>query len=117
MARGQLVVELALVMPILLSILLGMAAIGFLYVSQHRMQNGIDVLAQLAAQDPSWRSAVPSENERTDCNAEPLQPEATAYPDGRILLTWSCHLETRWIFDGLEIVVSSEAVIRPTDAP
>ena len=115
--KGQMVVELALILPFLLGILVGMAAISFLYVSRAQMQNGIDVLAQLAAQDPGWRNAVSSENERTDCNAAPLQPDVE-YPDEqRVLLTWHCHLNTRWIFDGLPITVSSEAVIAPSNAP
>lgn len=116
-----MIVELALVLPLMLTILGGMAGISFLYVSHTRMQNGIDVLAELASLGPSWRSAVPDENSRTDCNADPLEPEVT-YPDGsaepgdRILLTWTCHLETRWLFDGLPIVVSSEAVLQPSSA-
>lgn len=114
--RGQALVEFTLIVPVLMALILAMIAIFYLDLQVRRAQNGIDVLAQLAAQDPGWRSAVSSENERTDCNADPLQPDVE-YPDQRVLLTWHCHLNTRWIFDGLPITVSSEAVVRASDAP
>jgi Flp pilus assembly protein TadG len=116
--RGQAIVEFALVMPIMLTILLGVAGVFYLDLSTRKMQQGVDILAQLAAQSPSWTAKVADENVRANCNASPLQPEV-AYPDGgkkpkkgdRIRLTWSCHLRTRWLFDGAPITVESEAVI------
>lgn len=114
---GQALVETAIVMPVLLTLLLGIIGVGFLFLSMLRMQNGVDVLAQLAAAEPGWETHVQSEDSRTACHADPLQP-AVAYPDGstdsghRVELTWHCHLHTGWLFDGLPITVSSEAVIR-----
>jgi hypothetical protein len=121
-AQGQAIVEAALVLPIMLAVLLGVAGIFYLDLSHRAMQNGIDVLTQLAASDPtgSWHSVVPDEDRRTRCNASPQQPDVT-YPDGdatpgkRIRLTWFCHLETHgWLYDGTPITVQSEAVIVPT---
>lgn len=114
--KGQGIVEFALLLPVMLSIFLGMVAVFYLDLSRDRMQDGIEVLAQLASQDASdsWRSLVGSEDARTGCNGG--QPVVT-YPDGdsapghRILLSWHCRLETRWIFDGLPVTVSSEGVI------
>ncbi len=110
--RGQAIVEFALVLPVLMLVLLGVIGVFYLDLSTRKMQQGIDVLAQLAAHDDSWRTAVASENARTGCHANPVVPEVT-YPDRnhrRMLLTWHCRLETRWIFDGLPITVSAEAV-------
>jgi hypothetical protein len=110
-------VEFALVTPIMLAILLGVAGVFFLDLSTRRMQNGVDVLAELAAVDPGWQAKVASEDARTGCHANPQMPDV-AYPDGnaapgsRILLTWACHLSTRWVFDGTPITVSAEAVIQ-----
>jgi Flp pilus assembly protein TadG len=116
--KGQLVVELALVLPLLIAILGGMAGVGFLWFSQHRMQTGVEILAELASDGTEdWRAKVASEDARTDCNAAPAEPAVT-YVDGstgpgaRILLTWSCHLDTGWLFDGLPVTVSAEAVLR-----
>jgi Flp pilus assembly protein TadG len=116
--HGQLVVELALVLPVLIAILGGMAGVGFLWFSQHRMQTGVEILAELASDGTQdWRTKVASEDARTDCNASPAEPTVT-YPDGtandgdRILLVWECHLDSGWLFDGLPITVSAEAVIR-----
>lgn len=103
-------------LPIFMAILLGVAGVFYLDLSTRAMQNGVDVLAKLAAQDPGWRSKVASEDERTHCNANPPQPDVT-YPDGnsdpgsRLLLTWQCRLSTKWVFDGLPITVSAEGVI------
>lgn len=113
-----MIVELALILPLLMSILLAYVGVGYLFLKHHDFVIGADVLAQMAAADPSegWRSKVPSENERTGCNASPLQP-TVEYPDGtgpgsRVLLTWACRLHTRWLFDGLPVTVTSEAVVR-----
>lgn len=115
--RGQAVVEFAIVAPLMLTILLGVVAVFYLDLSHRAMQNGVDVLAQLAARGPTWVAKVPDENDRTRCNADPLMPEVEypdtlALPGNRVLLTWHCHLETHWIFDGLPVTVSSEAVIQ-----
>jgi hypothetical protein len=113
-------VETALMLPIMLTVLLGVIGVFYLDLSTRAMQGGINVLAQLAAASHSdaWHSVVPDEDRRTHCNASPQQPDVT-YPDGdnkpgdRVLLTWSCHLQTRWLFDGTPITVESEAVIGP----
>lgn len=114
---GQAIVETALMLPVMLAVLLGVIGILYLDISTRRMQQGVDVLADLAAQDPDWRASVPFENDRTGCNANPVQPDATYTHDGRaVLLTWHCHLETRWLFDGLPVTVEGEAVIAATPA-
>lgn len=113
--RGQALIEFALVTPIMLTILLAVVGVFYLDLSHRKMQNGVDVLAQLAATDPGWRSKVADEDTRAKCNGG--QPEAT-YPDGnqapgsRVHLTWNCRLQTRWLFDMTPITVTSEAVIR-----
>lgn len=113
---GQALVETALVLPVLLFLLLGIIGVGYLAHARVLYQNGVDVLAQVAAHDPNWRSKVPEEDRRTHCHADPNLP-AIEYPDGndasgsRIALTWHCHIETGWLFDGLPVTVSSEAVI------
>lgn len=104
--------------PVMLLILLGVVGIFYADVQVRRAQDGIDVLADLAAADPgeSWKAKVPGEDVRTGCHADPLMP-TVEYPDGgaepgnRILLRWFCHLRTRWLFDGLPLTVESEAVI------
>ena len=115
--------EFALVVPILMTLLGGMVGIGYLYAKQHEFQNGVDVLAQVAATDPSgaWHERTQGEADRTGCAPSPLQPDVS-YPDGtttpgsRLLLTWHCHLQTGWLFDGLTVTVASEAVI-PINLP
>lgn len=121
-SNGQAIVEAALVMPLMLLILLGVVGVFYLDLQTRRMQEGVDVLAQLAANDPGWQGKVAGENDRTRCNANPLQPDVT-YPDGgrapgnRILLTWHCFLETKWLFDGTPITVEGEAVIGKQPEP
>jgi hypothetical protein len=117
---GQALVETALVLPVLLLLLLGIIGTGYLFHRQLIFQNGVDVLAQLAAGTgprSDWHAAVVSENQRTGCHADPLEPTLT-YPDGgkalpgrRLLATWACHLKTGWLFDGLPVTVSAEAVL------
>ncbi len=100
----------------MLLILLGVAGIFYLDLATRRMQNGVDVLAQLAAQGPDWRAEVAAEDRRTNCNADPQMPEVIE--DGKtVLLRWTCHLRTDWIFDGTEIVVESKAVLAPSPSP
>lgn len=122
MTHGQAVVEFALTLPLLLLVLFGVLATGYLGIVRPQMQNGVDVLAQLAAREETWRDHVPSENARVRCNAEPLEP-AVSYPDGagsghRIRLTWHCHdpfAAYLWSLVGVKsggIDVSSEAVIQ-----
>jgi hypothetical protein len=118
-----MIVELALILPLLLAILLGMTGVFYLNVAQDRAQNGIDVLVELAADGTEdWRSAVPSENTRTGCDAAPLEP-VMSYPDGaaepgkRILGVWSCHFRFLPPFDNVPLTVSSEAVLTPSAAP
>jgi len=114
---GQAIVEFALVMPLMLTILLGVIGVFYLDLRARDFQNGVDVLAELAASDPGWQAKTASEDERVACHANPVQPDVS-YPDGgaapgdRILLRWACHLRTRWLFDGLAVTVESEAVIR-----
>jgi Flp pilus assembly protein TadG len=103
-------------MPVLLLLLLGIIGVGYLFLSLLTYQNGVDVLARLAARGGEWQSVVAEENARTRCNASPLLPSVT-YPDGdaepgsRLLLSWNCHLRTGWMFDGWRFTVASEAVI------
>lgn len=118
--HGQAIVEFALVLPIIMLLLLGVIGTGYLFHRQLVFQNGVAVLAELAADNgprQDWHSKVVSENERTGCHAQPLEPDVS-YPDGgkalpgsRILLTWHCHLQTGWMFDGLPVTVSAEAVL------
>jgi hypothetical protein len=104
----------------LLVLLLGIAEVGFFAVTQLRSQNAVDVLAVLAANSPTWRTAVDDENRRSGCRAAPPQPDV-AYPDGsnepgsRVRLTWHCRYPTImapdiWP-DGINYTVSAEAVI------
>jgi hypothetical protein len=120
--KGQVLIELAIALPVLLLLLLGLIGTGYAFLSRMQAQNGITVLAGVAATDPgeSWPSIVEDENRRTNCHADPLMPE-TEYPDGnaepgsRIVLRWFCHLRTGgWLFDGLGITVEAGAVIGAT---
>jgi hypothetical protein len=123
--NGQALVETALVLPVLLALLLGIIGTGYLFHRQLIFQNGISVLAELAAGNgprSDWHAKVVSENTRTGCNASPLDPDLT-YPDGkalpgnRLVATWHCHLHTGWLFDGLPVTVSSEAVLQRANPP
>ncbi len=116
MRHGQALVETALVFPVLLFLLLAIIGVGFLMESTLRDQNGVDTLVDLGAHGRDWSGDVQDVNDRSGCNADPLQPDVT-YPDGdqsagdRFILTWHCHFATRWLLDGLPITVSAEGVI------
>jgi hypothetical protein len=117
-ARGQALVETALVLPLLMLVMLAVLSIYFLDVQRRDMQQGVDVLADLAAtdDDESWHSMAGEENDRHSCNADPLVPDVEYLdghrdPGGRLLMTWHCTLVTNWIFDGTRVDVSAERVI------
>lgn len=113
---GQAIAEVALVLPVLLFVFLGFIEVGRLYAFQHGYQNGVDVLAQLAASDPDWRSKVPSEDDRTSCHGNP--PDAR-YPDDdessgdRVVVTWTCRYSPLVLSQlAVPVTVQSEAMIR-----
>lgn len=92
---GQALVEFALVAPLLFALLYGILWVGVLELSALRAQNGIDVLADLAAAGPGWQSEVKAQDERTGCNASPHTPDSTETegPNGTTIvsLVWNCH--------------------------
>lgn len=112
--NGQSLVEFALVLPLMLAILLGVIGVFYADLQVRSMQQGIDVLAQLAATDETWRDQVQEQDERSGCHAQPLMPDERREAAGEheiVTLTWHCHFDTRgWLFDGLPVTVTSEAV-------
>jgi hypothetical protein len=124
---GQSLVEFALVMPILLFTLLGMAEAAFLFATRHDQQTSVDVLADVAAEriptdGPDWRARweplVAGERERTGCSDASVD---VTFPDGstdagdRVLVRWACAYEpivTNGLWPGLVIRVEGESVIR-----
>lgn len=81
--------------PIFVLWLVAVFALGFAFLSALRAQNGISVLAELAARTEGWESRISDENDRSGCHAKPAHP-SVEYPDGdkqagdRVLLTWDC---------------------------
>jgi hypothetical protein len=122
---GQSLVEFALVLPLLMFILLGFGEVAFLVATQHRYQNGVDVLAQWAAAEMAdspgeswqagWSQVVRDEADRVDCDGDPLVtfPDVTHGPGDRVLVHWSCHYQPRLttVWEGLSVDVESEAVV------
>ncbi len=77
--RGQAIVAVALVLPVLMAILLGAAQMGYLYAYRTDQQNATATLAAVAAQDgpgAPFASAVASESSRIGCP----DPDATLTP-------------------------------------
>jgi hypothetical protein len=123
---GQSLVEFALVLPILLFTLLGMAEAAFLFATRHDQQTSADVLADVAAEriatdGPGWRTRweplVSAERERTGCDAlvEVTFPDTTHTAGDRVRVTWECEYQpivTNGLWPGLVIRVSGESVIR-----
>jgi len=116
--RGQVLVELALVLPVLLFGLLGICEATFLLATQHGYQTAADTIADLAAgtsgtPDPVATQAV---LDRFRCDGEPtitLGP-GEAVPDV-YQVGLSCHYHPvvlASIWDGLPVSVISSAVIR-----
>lgn len=113
-----MLIELAIALPVLLLILLGIVGTGYLFLSRMQAQNGVTVLAEVAATSPEdWDAIVADENRRSNCNADPLMPEieqldGNAAPGSRLVVTMFCHLRTGWLFDGLPLTVQAGAVYR-----
>ena len=81
--RGQLLVELAVALPIILFVLLGTMEAGFLLIAKARQDRATAVVAQWAAAHPneSWNSVA--ERELQGCDVDVTEPrkdllEATA---------------------------------------
>ena len=91
--KGQAVVEFALILPLLMAVLLGVAWLTQLNTHRPIFQNGIAVLTELAAQDETWRSKVGEEDARTGCNGgqpDVVYPDGNQDPGSRVQLTWHC---------------------------
>ena len=92
---GQAVVEFALILPVLMAVLLGVAWLTQLNVHRPMFQSGIQVLTDLAARDGTgaWHSKVGSEDARTKCNGgqpDVLYPDGNQDPGSRVHLIWHC---------------------------
>jgi hypothetical protein len=130
--RGQTLVEFALVMPIFMALLLGFGEIAFMTGTRFGYQNGVDVLADWAAQQMAgtpgeswqsgWNQVVREEASRTKC--DDLNP-TLSFPDGthewgdRVLVTWQCHYTPKVVpgWGGVTFTVQSEAVVPGTAPP
>ncbi len=119
--RGQALIEFALVFPLMMLMLLGIAGVFYRGFAQYRMQEGISNLADWAVRDSGgWQSRVNKENQRVRCNASPLQPDIVEDATS-IELTWHCHMTNAdWVFGLIspDITVSSKAVkLAPAPTP
>jgi hypothetical protein len=113
--NGQALVEFALVAPVMFALMFAVFEVGFLMVGVMRAQNGIDVLTDLAANDPGWQSKVREEDERTGCNADPRMPTIEYLDDenmplARVRGTWHCYISGPLFKVPIPVTVSSEAV-------
>lgn len=132
MKRGQSIVEFALVLPLLMFILLGFAELAFAVANRAAYQNGVDVLAQWAAEEMAagswpagWGATVSEEVRRTGCQ-DPTPavsfPDGSQLPGDRVLVRWDCPYRptlTADLFD-MTFQLESEAVVpgaKPTPAP
>jgi hypothetical protein len=125
---GQSLVEFALILPILLFTLLGMAEAAFLFATRHDQQTSADVLADAAAEriasmpGESWRAGwepiAASERERAGCpdaQVDVAFPDGTSGPGDRVRIDWACAYEpivTNGLWPGLVVRVQGESVIR-----
>lgn len=129
---GQAIAEFALVLPVLMLMLLGFAELSFAVANRAGYQNGVDVLAQWAAEEmaaeswPSgWTNVVKDEVDRTGCDDRDPSvtfPDGSHLPGDRVLVRWACPYHptlTANLFD-FTIHVESEAVVpgaKPTPSP
>jgi TadE-like protein len=126
-ARGQALVEFALIFPVLIFAFLGMGEAGFLFAAQHGYQSEADVVAQWAAingpGNASWDRIWSDEAARTGCDGRPVvtYPDGNASPGSRILVKLDCHYSPRITSNvwpgGLTVSVQSEAVVPGATSP
>jgi hypothetical protein len=123
--NGQAIVEFTLVQPAFVLWLVVIFATGFAFLTAMRAQNGIEVLAQLAASQPGWESEIGAENDRSGCHAKPAHPDVE-YPNGNkdpgsiIHLTWQCNVlvpAIAGISPSISYAVSADAVISGKESP
>jgi len=132
-ARGQSLVEFALVLPVFLFAALGFVEAAFLFSHQHSAQTSADVLAdalaERIAENPDseswhagWNSLVAQELVRSGCDGAAFVsfPDDTHLPGDRARVTLSCEyhpVPTHGLWEGLVYAVQGEAVVRSTAVP
>lgn len=131
--KGQVIVEFALLMPLLLFMSLGFIEAQFLFAAQHSMQIKTNVLAQVAAEkiailpgeswNANWNTLITSETVGSRCASKPTVnvqfPDVTKKSGDRVKIIWSCPYAPmiQGIWPGLVVTVQSEAVIDLTPIP
>ena len=115
---GQALVEFAIVLPLLMVLIVGIIEIGLLFGTRLAAQNGVSVMADLAAVGADWQAVAPAENARSGCGADPVTPVATMLDEQRLELVWHCHYDSHvaaWADIAYDVV--AEAVAAPSPTP
>jgi hypothetical protein len=128
--RGQALVEMALVTPILLAILLGLGEAASLYAARTTYQNAAETLASWLAghegvEGEEWEAVAASETARVGCDASPsiAWPDGAPGPSTRLVVSLSCPYVPRItsnVWHGLVVGVEASSVTpaaTPTPAP
>ena len=109
MKRGQILVELALAMPLILFVILGGIEAGFLMVSKADQDRRTAVVAEWAADHPgdSWESVA--NKELRGCSVEVVETERDV-----LEATTQCHYTPKVLvmFNGIPISSRQIAALR-----
>lgn len=125
-SRGQALVELALVTPVLLLLILGAAEVGNLGVQRLAWANSAAALAEWAAYrpdevpGPSWAGVVDQETTRTRCVAADVSDAwfdddlGDHHPGSRVVVTMTCRYNplALQMWDGVPVTVEGVGIVR-----